>query len=282
MNIGGNTELIAHIGFPTHTFKSPQIYNPYFVAAGIDAVVVPMSCRAEHFPNFLRAVFSLTNVRGALVTMPHKQTCAALVDDVSPAVEIAGSCNAVRRTADGRLEGDLFDGEGFVRALQRKGCDIEGARAFVNGAGGVGSAIAASLAKAGIGSLSVWDIARERAEALAMRLALHYSTLEVTTSFGDPAGHDIVVNATPVGSHPGDRLPLDVERIRPDAWVGDVVLVPEVTPFLSAARARGCRVQVGGDMLFEQIPAYLEYFGLPTTTPEHLRSLAQSGPSAAS
>lgn len=274
MHIHGTTELIAHVGFPTYSFRSPQIYNPYFAEAGIDAVVVPMGCRAEHFSRVLRAVFSLTNIRGALITMPHKQTCVALMDEVSPAVEIAGSCNAVRRTADGRLQGDLFDGEGFVRALRRKGCDLVGARAFVSGAGGVGSAIAASLAAAGVRSLAVWDTARERAETLAARLAAHYAVLDVTTSLDDPADHDIVVNATPLGMLPGDRLPLDVERIRPGAWVGDVVLMPEMTPFLTAAQARGCRVQVGGDMLFEQIPAYLEYFGLPSTTPEHLRRVA--------
>ncbi len=48
----------------------------------------------------------------------------------------------------------------------------------------------------------------------------------------------------------------------------------ETTAFLAAAMARGCKVQVGSDMLFEQIPAYLEYFGLPSTTPEELRAVA--------
>jgi len=56
--INGNTEIIAHIGYPTHTFKSPMIYNPYFEEAGINAVVVPMGCKSEHFPSFLKAVFS--------------------------------------------------------------------------------------------------------------------------------------------------------------------------------------------------------------------------------
>lgn len=92
--IRGTTELIAHIGFPTSSFKSPLIYNPYFEEAGIDAVVVPLGCRAEHFPSVLRAVFTLTNTRGALITMPHKVAAAAIVDEASPAVRIAGSCNA--------------------------------------------------------------------------------------------------------------------------------------------------------------------------------------------
>ena len=69
--IRGTTALIAHIGWPTHAFKSPLIYNPYFDRAGIDAAVVPMGCRAESYPAVLRAVFELENIRGALITMPH-------------------------------------------------------------------------------------------------------------------------------------------------------------------------------------------------------------------
>jgi shikimate dehydrogenase len=86
-----------------------------------------------------------------------------------------------------------------------------------------------------------------------------------------------VVNATPLGMNDEDPLPMDVERIAPGTFVGEVVMKQEITPFLAAARARGCQYQVGADMLFEQIPAYLEFFGLPTTTAEELRGLARIG-----
>jgi shikimate dehydrogenase len=68
---------------------------------------------------------------------------------------------------------------------------------------------------------------------------------------------------------------MDVSRIAPSTFVGEVVMKQEITPFLEAARARGCDYQVGTDMLFEQIPAYLEFFGLPTATPDELRSVAE-------
>ena len=84
-----------------------------------------------------------------------------------------------------------------------------------------------------------------------------------------------MVNATPLGMNAGDPLPVDVERIAPGAFVGEVVMKAERTPFLAAAQARGCRIQVGTDMLFEMIPPYLEFFGYPGTTPETLRSLAR-------
>ena len=47
MRISGKTTLIAHIGYPTESFKAPLIYNPWFVSKGIDAVVMPMGVKAE-------------------------------------------------------------------------------------------------------------------------------------------------------------------------------------------------------------------------------------------
>jgi len=275
--ISGTTALLAHIGWPTHAFKAPMIYNPYFERSRIDAVVVPMGCRPGNYPAFLRALFTLENIRGALVTMPHKVSTVPLLDVRSPAVQIAGACNAVRRDGDGRLVGDLFDGEGFVRGLGRKGCVVEGARALVVGAGGVGSAIAASLAGAGVAALGLFDVRGDAAEALAARLCAHYPRLEVRTGSDDPAGFDIVVNATPLGMNDGDAMPMDVARIASSAFVGEVVMKSEMTPFLKAAAERGCRFQVGSDMLFEQIPAYLEFFGFASTTPDVLRAVARLG-----
>jgi shikimate dehydrogenase len=181
----------------------------------------------------------------------------------------------VRLGQDGRLVGDMFDGEGFVRGVLRKGRKLDGASALVVGAGGVGSAIAASLAKAGVARLAVYDAHARTMESLSDRLRTHYPRLEVVTSTRDPAGFDIIVNATPLGMREDDPLPMDVERIDSVSFVGEVVMKQEITPFLAAARARGCQYQVGADMLFEQIPAYLEFFGLRTTTAEELREVAQ-------
>ncbi|GLK86099.1 shikimate dehydrogenase family protein [Ancylobacter defluvii] len=273
--ITGTTKLIGHLGFPTESFKSPMIYNPYFEREGIDVLVVPMGCRSEDYPGFLKLFFRLSNALGALVTMPHKVVTLAIVDEVRPTAAIAGACNAVRREADGRLVGEMFDGEGFVRGLLRKGREVAGQRGLVVGAGGVGSAIAASLARAGIAELGLFDSHAAAADELRRRLVGHYPALRVATGSNDPAGFDIVVNATPLGMRHGDPLPVDVARLPPSAFVGEVVLTHEITPFLDAVRARGCAFQIGTDMLFEQIPAYLEFFGLPSTTPDDLRAIAQ-------
>jgi len=273
--ISGKTTLIAHLGYPTEAFKAPMIYNPWFEQQGIDAVVVPMGVKPEDYAASLAQIFRFSNLRGALVTMPHKVTTMSLVDEVTPTARIAGACNAILKRPDGTLLGDQFDGAGFVRGVERKGRPFRGTRVLVSGAGGVGSAIAASIAAAGAAELMLFDAQAASAEALAGRLREHYPQLKVATGSKDPAGFDVIVNATPLGMKADDPLPFDIERIDAGTFVGEVVMKTEYTPLLEAARAKGCAVQVGTDMLFEMIPAYLEFFGFGSATADELRASAK-------
>jgi shikimate dehydrogenase len=273
--LNGNTRLIAHLGYPTTTFKSPMIYNPWFAKHGVNAAVVPLGVRAENFGDAFPEICRFTNFHGALITMPHKVSVIAFLDNVSTAVKVAGSCNAVRRNDDGRLVGDMFDGEGFVRGVARRGRSLKGNKVLVVGSGGVGSAIAASSAAAGAAEIAVYDVSHAAMEALADRLGQSYPKLKVTTGSNDPNGFDVVINATPLGMKAGDPMPVDVSRLSPSTYVGEVVMKQETTAFLAAARAKGCEIQIGIDMLFEQIPAYLEFFGFPSTTPSELREVAE-------
>ncbi|SDN24812.1 shikimate dehydrogenase [Afipia sp. GAS231] len=275
MTISGRTKLIAHLGYPTESFKAPMIYNPYFEKYGIDAVVVPMGCKPQDYAAFLKLVFRLSNMHGALVTMPHKVTTVPLLDETMTTAKVAGACNAIRLGPDGTLVGDMFDGEGFVRGILRKGRALAGARVLVVGSGGVGSAIVASMAKAGAAQLALFDACAATMNGLAERLRAYHPALKIEVGSKDPTGFDIVVNATPLGMKDGDPLPIDVEQIAPSTFVGEVVMTREITPFLAAARARGCEIQIGTDMLFEQIPANLEFFGFRTTTPDELRAVAR-------
>ena len=273
--LSGKTTLIAHIGYPTEAFKAPLIYNPWFEAHGIDAVVMPMGVKAEDYAVSLRQIFKFSNVLGALVTMPHKVTTLNLADEVSVTARIAGAANALLKRADGSLLADQFDGAGYARGVARKGFKTRGSRILIVGTGGVGSPIAASLAADGAASISLSDVNVSAAEGLAARLKQHYPDMAVAVTTNDPAGYDMVVNATPLGMRDSDPLPFDPGRLSPTTFVGEVVMKQEITPMLKGAIARGCRYQVGTDMLFEMIPAYLEFFGFGSTTPEELRSVAK-------
>lgn len=273
--ITGKTTLIGHFGYPTEAFKAPMIYNPWFEKKGIDAVVIPMGIKPEDYPTVMKSAFRLTNIRGALVTMPHKVTTMGLVDEVTPTARIAGACNAILLRPDGKLVGDQFDGAGFVRGVERKGRKLAGARALVSGNGGVGCAIAASLAAAGVAELMLHDNFDSASQSLAARLREHYPKLVVNTGSSDPAGYDLIVNATPLGMKESDPLPFDMSRVSPSTFVGEVVMKQEMTPLLLAAKAKGCAYQLGTDMLYEMIPAYLEFFGFGSATADELREVSQ-------
>jgi shikimate dehydrogenase len=274
--IDGDTKLIAHIGYPTATFRAPLIYNPWFARHGINAAVVPLGVRSESFGEAFPQICRFTNFHGALITMPHKAAVVDWLDEASASVRVAGACNAVRRSGDGKLVGDMFDGEGFVRGVARIGRNVAGQRVLIVGAGGVGSAIAASCAKAGAAEIALTDTRAQSAERLAERLQVNYPGLELSLGSNDPSHFDIAINATPLGTYPGDPLPMDPSRLSPSVLVGEVVLKPAITAFLAAAKARGLACVTGLDMLFEQIPAYLEFFGFPSATAEELRETAET------
>ena len=273
--ISGKSILLPMFGYPTEPFKAPYIYNPWFDSKGIDAVVVPMGVKPEDYAESLKAVFRMSNVRGALVTMPHKVTTVGLMDELSKTAQVAGSCNAILKRDDGKLVGDMFDGEGFVRGLKRNGFQPEGAKCLLIGAGGVGSAIAASLAEGGIAAIDVIKTRSESANVLVDRLQHFFPQVKARlVNSNDVAGFDLIVNGTPLGL-PGDPLPFDLTNLAPTTFVGEVVMKQEMTPLLEIAKARGCRYVLGSEMLFEMIPAYLEFFGFGTTTPDELRAVAQ-------
>ena len=143
-----------------------------------------------------------------------------------------GSCNAVRRRDDGTLQGDLFDGEGFVRAARQR-LPLNGCDALVIGCGGVGAAIAASLAQAGVKHLTLFDPDTPRAQELADRLKARYAALSVTDGTNDPTGHG-VVNASPLGRKPMTHSPWMWHGWSPPPW-RRVVLSTDVTPYLRGA-----------------------------------------------
>ena len=178
--ITGKTTMIVHLGYPTEGFKAPMIYNPWFEAKGVDAIVVPLGVKGEDYAEVLKPLFRIANLRGALVTMPNKVATIGLVDELTTTAKVAGSANAILKRPDGSLLGDMFDGVGFVRGVERKGRQIRGARALVVGCGGVGSAIAASLAAAGAAALGLFDAMPASAESLGGRLAAHYPSPPLT------------------------------------------------------------------------------------------------------
>jgi shikimate dehydrogenase len=262
MQTSGKTRVFMVLGDPVSQVLAPQLFNPIFNQYGLDAVLVPAHVRREDGPGFIHQVIRAGNIDGLWLTIPHKPLAMDLLARVDRHAELAQAVNAVRRNADGSLEGAMFDGRGFTRALHHFGFVPAGKRILLVGAaGGAGTAIACALLDEAPQLLALNDL-DARSQALARRLAPHTGTTQVVASDNDPAGFDLVINATPLGLDPSDPLPFDPSRIDPGARVVDILMKSEGTPLLRACAARGVEAHPGFEMLVQQVPDYLAFFGL--------------------
>jgi shikimate dehydrogenase len=275
--ISGTTRIFPVIGWPVEQVKAPAIYNAYFSRNRIDAVCVPMRVPPHEYVAFVKSMMRASNVGGICVSIPHKPASVDAADVSTRIAKVAGAANAIYRNASGEVVADLIDGEGFVRALDRTthphGFDYANSSAHIVGCGGVGCAIAAALAERGIARLSLVDVDLAGAEQLAIRLKAAFPSLEVSLQNTTVAGHDLLVNGTPLGMTADDPPPFSIDAAKPTAIVADCGMKTEVTKLLAAATARGLRTQKGKEMLFEQAPLYLERFGWPGTTADEFRAL---------
>jgi shikimate dehydrogenase len=255
----GSTRVLAVLGDPISQVRSPGVWSALFQHNGVNAACVPFHVQ----PSDLEAVFgglrAARNIQGLIVTIPHKPAMLRLVDEATPRARQVGAVNVVAFDAQRRTCGDSLDGAGLVESLHARGQRIRGRRALVVGAGGVGSAIAFAVASAGVSEVLVSDIAEQRAEQLGARLRDAGYGAQVGAP--DPRGFDLVINATPLGMRASDPLPVDATCLESKAIVADVVIQPELTPILAAARARGCFVHPGVLMSDAQVVMMASFFG---------------------
>lgn len=263
MAISGKTRVFMIIGDPVAQVRAPEVYNHLFATHGIDAVLVPVKVPAADMAGFVRNAFAAENVGGFWVTIPHKAAMQALMQACDPVADIAGAVNAVRRSATGGLEGALFDGLGFIKGLDHFGIAVQGRRVLVLGAGGGGQAVAAALAQRNPAHLVIANRSLHKAQAIVDRLTPRFAVRLDCTSSTDPSGFDVVINCTSQGLKPDDALPTDPARIDAGAAVVDIIMTREPTPLLAACRARGLAAHAGFEMLVQQVPEYMRFFGLP-------------------
>jgi len=259
--ITGATRVFYILGDPVAQVRAPEVYNHLFKRHGVDAVLVPLKLPAAALPGFLEHGMRAENIGGFWATIPHKAALAALLKPSDPVASIAGAVNAVRRHTDGRLEAALFDGIGFVKGLDHFGIDVRGRRVLVVGAGGGGHAVAAALAQRAPAALAVFNRTRPRAEALVARLQSLVGAAATVADSEDPVGFELIVNCTSQGLKPDDPPPFDPARVDAGAAVVDIIMSKQPTPLLQACRARGLRAEAGFEMLVQQVPEYLRFFG---------------------
>ncbi|WP_424813327.1 shikimate dehydrogenase [Roseococcus sp. YIM B11640] len=264
--LSGKAMLAGVTGWPVAHSRSPRLHGTWIARHGLDAAYVPLPIRPEDFASAIRGL-AQAGFRGVNVTIPHKEAAFAVCDRVSARAKRAGAVNTLVFTGAG-IEGDCTDGFGFLASLE--GYDPASGPAVLLGAGGAARAIAAALLDAGCPKLTLVNRTPARAQALARELGGPIAVSD-TPPLGDAA---LLVNTTSLGMSGQPPLEIDLSALPAHAVVADIVYVPQETPLLLAAEARGLRAVGGLGMLLHQArPGFEAWFGVAPMVDDELRRI---------
>lgn len=247
-------------GDPVGHSLSPGMHNPALAHCGIDASYVRFQVAGEDFRRGLEAIRDL-GFTGANVTIPHKLTALATVDETDPAARRLGAVNTILFRGDGTTLGRNSDGPGFVRAIREElGAALRDLRVLIVGAGGgAGRAVAVQCALEPCAALILTNRDAAKVAAVADETGPllprgRCRTVEWTADSLRAAlrDADLIVNATSLGMNPGDPLPVPPDALTKQHLVFDMVYKPLETPLVAAAKAAGARAINGLPMLLWQ------------------------------
>ena len=256
--IDGETRVLAILGSPVAHSLSPSMQTAAFRALGLKAVYVPMPCDASNVSAVMGTLAAACG--GGNVTIPHKAAAAAELDHPTELVEVLGACNTFWGDGDGDgVWGDNTDVTGIRQALRDLGAPhtawlVVGtggsARAAVEAAREVGAAVA-------VKSRSVVKAARFR-DWIADRGVVSAAMEEA----------EVIINATPLGLHESDPLPVERGDVPCARFALDLVYRAGRTPWVRALRAEGIHAEDGRRMLVAQGAASFERWfpGVPAPT----------------
>jgi shikimate dehydrogenase len=259
MRGSGKADVYVMLAHPIGHAKSPGMFNELMERQGLDSLMVPVTCKPDDFDTFWDGLTAMENLRGMIISVPFKTRVFEKCQSAHPRAERVKSANSVLRLPDGSWRADNFDGVGFVQGLENATISVVGQDVLQVGAGGAGASIAYFLAEKGAKSVTVSDIDADRAQDLVDLVGGMFPECKILTGPPDPRGKTMVVNATPVGLKPDDPYPLDVEGLKAEMTVIDIIMDPVETKLLKFAKELGCRVQYGQPMMDCQMVAMAEF-----------------------
>lgn len=253
MEISAKTRLIAIIGDPVAHSMSPLMHNAACRALGLDAAYLALRVPAASLASVLAALAS--SGAAGNVTVPHKEAVERSLTRKTDTCARVGACNTFW-TEDGALTGDNTDVVGIRAALRDLGIDGTAGRWLVIGTGGSARAvvIAAAEEKA---ELVVKSRDPERARRFADWANQQGTRAEAA---GSTLHVNVAINATPLGLHPDDALPIEPRALHDLRAALDLVYQPGATRWVRALRTAGARANDGREMLVQQGAAAFERF----------------------
>ncbi len=248
MGVSGKTKITGIFGHPIEHTLSPLMHNAAFADRGLDMYYLAFEVLPADLPDAVKAIKAL-NMLGVNITVPHKVNVMPQLDEINTEAKFIGAVNTVVNK-NGKLTGHNTDGLGFMSSLAEAKISTAGKTILIVGAGGASRAISYYLSQVKDSKLLLYDIDRPKAEKLVNDLGKIRKNVSFISDIKNIGKPDIIINATPLGLHVDDPLPLNPEHIKSEMVVYD--LVYKNTNFLQEAEKRGAKTLDGSGMLLWQ------------------------------
>ncbi len=259
------------MGFPVMHSRSPMLHNYWLAKHGLKGHYMPLAVRPDGLEAALKALPAL-GFSGCNLTIPHKETAMRLVNRLDAASKRIGAINCVTVEKDGSLSGTNNDGFGYIESVVQAmpGWRADAGPIVVLGAGGGARAVLVALADRGAREIRLLNRTDTRASLLAEDLGAPINAIPWSDRSKALDGAAMLVNTTSQGMVGQPALDIELETLPRTALVSDIVYIPQVTPLIAVAKARGNPTVGGLGMLLNQArPAFKGWFGImPEVTPD--------------
>ncbi len=272
MVVNGKTKITGIFGYPIEHTLSPLMHNSAFSELDLDMCYIPFKVSPDNLPEAVQSIRSL-NMTGINITVPHKENVLPLLDKIDEEAAFIGAVNTITNH-DGVLTGYNTDGRGFMSSLDEESVTVENMEVVMIGTGGAARAVSYYLSEKAA-KLSMFDIDKDKANNLVSDLSKIRHNVFVLDSADDIGKPDILINATPLGFHTNDPLPVKTDFISSDMVVCD--LIYKKTPLLIKASELGAKTIDGSGMLLWQGVLAFELWTGVKPPVETMRSKLLSG-----
>ena len=258
------------IGWPIQHSRSPIIHGYWIKKHGIAGSYDKHAVTPDALRSFVETLKHGEHV-GTNVTMPHKETALAFVDETDDRVRRIGALNTIWRE-NGKLLATSTDGPGFLANIQhtQPHFAVGAGPVTILGAGGSTRAIIDELLRTGVDRIFVHNRTLNRAEALAEHFGTKVQALQPGKLEDALAQTGLLINTTSAGVTDNTQLSIPWPKLATNAVIADIVYTPLITPFLVEASTRGHAIVPGLGMLLHQaVVGFEKWFGVrPQVTQE--------------
>ena len=258
------------------------MHNAAFEHLGLDSVYLAFNVDPQDIDEAVSSIRAL-GLCGINVTIPHKQSVMAGLDEIVPEASMVGAVNTIVNE-DGRLKGYNTDVSGVLRALDSElGFTPRDKDVFIVGAGGAARAVIVAMCTGGARSVAITNRTCSKAEKLSEEFSPHFGGIGFSAAPIEDAAQmmeqtDIVINCSSAGMGDIEPLCLPLDLLDENCVVYDLVYKPSVTPLVRDSRALGLRAESGlGMLLYQGVDAFEIWTGEAAPVEVMREALSVSG-----